>query len=102
MATRAALGAGRGQIIRQLLTESLVLSLAGGMFGLVLGIVGVRLLLSINPGGIPRIGENGSAVTLDLNVLLFTFGISVITGILFGLVPAIPGTAPSSPTPAGE
>lgn len=89
LATRAALGAGRGQIIRQLLTESLVLSLTGGALGLVLGFVGVRLLLSINPGGIPRLGENGSAVTLDPNILFFTLGVSVVTGILFGLLPAI-------------
>jgi len=95
LATRAALGAGRVQIIRQLLTESLVLSLSGGILGLVLGIVGVRLLLAISPGGIPRIGENGSAVTLDLNVLFFTFAISVITGILFGLVPAISASRPN-------
>jgi putative ABC transport system permease protein len=88
LATRTALGAGRGHIIRQLLAESLTLSLGGGILGLILGFVGVRLLLDINPGGIPRIGENGSAVTLDHNVLLFTFGISVLTGLLFGLVPA--------------
>ena len=55
----------------------------------VLGFVGVRLLLAISPGSIPRIGEDGSAVTLDLNVLLFTLGVSVLTGILFGLIPAI-------------
>lgn len=95
LATRAALGAGCGHIIRQLLTESLVLSLTGGLLGLILGIVGVRLLLAISPGGIPRIGENGSAVTLDLNVLLFTFGVSVITGILFGLTPAISASRPN-------
>jgi predicted permease len=95
LATRAALGAGRVQIIRQLLTESLVLSLTGGILGLILGIVGVRLLLAISPGGIPRIGENGSAVTLDLNVLFFTFAISVITGVLFGLVPAISASRPN-------
>ena len=75
-ATRAALGAGRSQIIRQLLTESLTLSLAGGMLGLILGFGGVRFLLSINPGNIPRIGEDGSAVTLDANILLFTLGVS--------------------------
>ncbi len=95
LATRAALGAGRAQIIRQLLTESLVLSLTGGILGLLLGIVGVRMLLAISPGGIPRIGENGSAVTLDLNVLFFTFAVSVITGILFGLVPAISASRPN-------
>ena len=95
LATRAALGAGRVQLIRQLLTESLVLSMTGGILGLLLGIVGVRMLLAISPGGIPRIGENGSAVTLDLNVLFFTFAISVLTGILFGLVPAISASRPN-------
>ena len=93
-ATRAALGAGRGQIIRQLLTESLTLSLAGGLLGLLLGFVGVRFLLGINPGNIPRIGEDGSAVTLDINILLFTLGISLLTGIVFGLMPAISASRP--------
>lgn len=89
LATRAALGAGRGHIIRQLLTESLAISLLGGLLGLILGFVGVRLLLAVSPGGIPRIGADGSAVSLDLTVLLFTFGVSVLTGILFGLFPAV-------------
>jgi predicted permease len=89
LATRSALGAGRWHIIRQLLTESLLVSLTGGLLGLLLGFAGVRFLLAINPGSIPRIGEDGSAVTVDLNVLLFTLGVSVLTGILFGLVPAI-------------
>ncbi|HZD44627.1 MAG TPA: ABC transporter permease [Acidobacteriaceae bacterium] len=95
LATRAALGAGRGQIVRQLLTESLALSLTGGVLGLVLGAVGVRLLLAIAPGGIPRIGEDGSAVTPDGHVLLFTLGVSVLTGILFGLAPAISASRPN-------
>src|SRR6266853_1424414 len=89
LATRSALGAGRWHIIRQLLTESLLVSLTGGLLGLLLGFAGVRFLLAINPGSIPRIGEDGSAVTVDLNVLLFTLGVSVLTGLLFGLVPAI-------------
>jgi len=95
LATRAALGAGRGQIIRQLLTESLVLSLGGGVLGLVCGFVGVRLLLSVNPGNIPRIGETGGAVTLDIRVLLFTLGVAVLTGVLFGLFPAIAASRPN-------
>jgi len=96
LATRAALGAGRIQIIRQLLTESLALSLAGGLLGLILGFVGVRLLLlAVSPGGLPRIGEDGSAVTLDPAVPLFTLGVSVLTGILFGLVPAISASRPN-------
>jgi hypothetical protein len=88
-ATRAALGAGRGQIVRQLLVESLTLSLTGGLIGLGLGFAGVRLVLRMNPGDIPRIGDDGSGITLDLHILLFTLGISILTGIVFGLVPAI-------------
>ena len=95
LATRAALGAGRGQIVRQLLTESLALSCTGGLLGLALGFIGVRLLLSISPGNIPRIGEGGSGVTLDLNVLFFTLGLSLFTGILFGLAPAIRASRPN-------
>jgi putative ABC transport system permease protein len=95
LATRAALGAGRLQIIRQLLTESLVLSLTGGLLGLILGFVGVRLLLAVNPGNLPRIGETGNGVTLDPAVLLFTFAVSVLTGILFGLIPAISASSPN-------
>ncbi len=88
-ATRAALGAGRGQIIRQLLTESVALSFLGGVLGLAAGFSGVRLLLSVSPGDLPRIGEHGSAVGLDARVLLFTLGVSLATGIIFGLAPAI-------------
>jgi len=89
IAIRAAIGAGRARIIRQLLTESVLLALAGGVLGLILGYAGVRALLAINPGNIPRIGDSGSAVSLDWTVLLFTFAISVLTGILFGLIPAM-------------
>ena len=88
IAIRAAIGAGRGRLIRQLLTESVLLSLAGGLLGLGLGYFGVRGLLSINPGKIPRIGEQGSGITLDWRVLVFTLGVSVFTGVLFGLIPA--------------
>jgi predicted permease len=88
-AIRSSLGAGRGRIVRQLLTESVVLSLIGGLLGLGLGYIGVRSLLALNPGNIPRIGETGEAVGLDWRVLLFTLGVSVLTGILFGLVPAL-------------
>lgn len=94
-ATRAALGAGRGQLMRQLLIESLMLSFCGGLLGLILGFAGLRLLLRINPGNIPRIGEDGSSVTLDLNILLFTLGISLLTGLLFGLIPALSAARPN-------
>jgi len=88
IAIRAAIGAGRWRLIRQLLTESVLLSLSGGVLGLVLGYLGVRALLGINSGNIPRIGERGSAVMLDWRVLVFTLIASVLTGILFGLIPA--------------
>ena len=86
---RAALGAGRGRIIRQLLTESLVLSAIGGACGLAFGFIGVRLLLRLYPGGIPRIGEHGGAIALDWRLTLFTISVTALTGILFGLIPAL-------------
>ena len=89
MAIRAAVGAGRARIVRQLLVESISLSLAGGAMGLILGYAGVRALLRLNAGGIPRIGPDGGAVALDVRVLVFTLLLSVVTGLLFGLVPAL-------------
>ncbi|MBI3679112.1 MAG: ABC transporter permease [Acidobacteria bacterium] len=89
MALRTALGASRGRIVRQLLTESVVLSLIGGVLGLALGAAGVRALLALSPGNIPRIGPDGSAVMLDWTGLAFTLSLSAATGILFGLVPAL-------------
>jgi putative ABC transport system permease protein len=88
IALRAALGAGRRRIISQLLTESVLLSLGGGALGLLLGYLGVRALLAINPGDIPRIGEHAAAISLDWRVLGFTLLVSAVTGILFGLIPA--------------
>lgn len=89
IAIRAAIGAGRARIVRQLLTESLVLALAGGACGLVLGLVGIRALLAFNPGNIPRIGASGANVTLDWRLALFTLAISTATGLIFGLAPAL-------------
>jgi putative ABC transport system permease protein len=89
VALRAAIGAGRGRIVRQLLTESVTLSVIGGILGLGLGVLGIRALLAINTAGLPRIGEDGVLVGLDWRVLLFTAGISVGTGVLFGLLPAL-------------
>jgi putative ABC transport system permease protein len=88
IAIRAALGAGRRRIVFQLLTESVLLSLVGGALGLMLGYLGVRALLAMNPGHIPRIGEHGADVTLDWRVMVFTLLVSLLTGILFGLIPA--------------
>ena len=86
---RAALGAGRGRIIRLLLTESVMLSLAGGTLGLLLGIAGIRALLTVNTAGMPRIGDDGGLVTLDWRVALFALAVSVTTGLVFGLLPAL-------------
>ena len=87
-AIRAAMGASRTRVIRQLLTESVLLAVGGGVLGLGLGFLGVRWLLAISPAGLPRIGENGAAVGVDWRVLGFTLAVSCATGILFGLFPA--------------
>jgi putative ABC transport system permease protein len=92
IAVRAAIGAGRGRLIRQLLTESVMLSLAGGVLGSILGVVGIRALLAVNTAGLPRVGQDGALVGLDWRVLLFTLAVSVGTGILFGLIPAFSGS----------
>jgi predicted permease len=88
IAVRAALGGSRGRIARQLLTESVVLSLTGGVLGLIVGLIGIRALLAVNTAGLPRVGVDGAAVGLDWRVLAFTLGISLVTGVLFGLFPA--------------
>jgi putative ABC transport system permease protein len=87
-AIRSALGAGRARIVRQLLTESVLLSLAGGILGMALGVLGMRALLAVSPAGLPRIGEDGSAISIDWRVLGFTLCVSLLTGILFGMFPA--------------
>jgi len=93
IAIRAAIGASRARIVRQLLTESIVLSLAGGLCGFLLGAWGVRVLLAIAPGDIPRISDSFHSATLvsalDWRVLGFTVAVSFSTGILFGLFPAV-------------
>lgn len=89
LAIRAAIGAGRSRIIRQLLTESVLLSVAGGIAGLAIGLIGIRALLAINTADLPRLGEKGTLIGADWRVLAFTLLISVGTGILFGLIPAL-------------
>ncbi|MBI2685240.1 MAG: ABC transporter permease [Acidobacteria bacterium] len=89
IAIRAAMGAGRGRIIRQLLTESFLLSAAGAVLGTALGFAAIRMLLLVNTAGLPRVGREGGLVTLDWRVLAFTAAIAVMTSILFGLFPAL-------------
>ena len=102
IAVRAALGARQWDLIRQQLTESVVISLAGAVLGLMIGSLGIRALLAQSPGNIPRIGENGVAVSPDLRVLLFTLGIAVLTGIAFGLVHALASSKADLNTPLKE
>jgi len=90
IAIRVAIGASRARLIRQLLAESVALSVAGGILGLLLGIAGIRALLALNPGDIPRIGQSG--ITADWRVVAFTLLLSIATGILFGLIPAMQAT----------
>ncbi len=92
IAIRAAIGAGRGRMVRQLLTESVLLSLSGGALGLLLGYSGIRALLAVNTAGLPRLGDDGIAVTMDWRVMAFAVLVSLATGIIFGLFPAMQGS----------
>jgi putative ABC transport system permease protein len=82
--TRAALGAGPARLIRQRLTESILLALAGGAAGLLFAWTGTRLLLALKPAALQRF----SAIHMDSRVFLFVFGVSLLTGVVFGLAPA--------------
>lgn len=93
IAIRASMGAGRLRIVRQMLTESVVLSLVGGGLGLLLASWGTQVLLTLLPDSVPIPGSSGqiklAKIGIDGWVLMFTFGISILTGIIFGMVPAI-------------
>lgn len=90
IAIRTALGASRGRVIRQLLTESTLLALMGGALGLLFALWGINALISLSPEGLPRAADIG----LDLRVILFTFSLSMLTGLVFGLAPALQVSAP--------
>jgi predicted permease len=83
-ALRVAIGAGRGRIVLQLLTESLIIFGLGGLSGLLLALVGTRAVLRMLPAALPRSGD----ITIDARVLLFTMGVSLLGGIGFGILPA--------------
>jgi len=85
VAIRAALGAGRVRLMRQLLTESVLLGVLGGAAGLLVAVLTLSVVRDINPGNIPRL----DAIRIDGSVLAFTFGVAILTGIIFGMAPAV-------------
>jgi predicted permease len=91
IAIRTALGAARGRLLRQFLTESVVLALLGGVLGLLLAYIGVKGIVAANLESLPRVDEIG----LNSRSLLFTFAVSLLTGVLFGLAPALHARAGS-------
>jgi predicted permease len=92
LAVRAAVGGGRARLMRQLITESVLLSFVGAALGVGIAVVAVRWLVSAMPAGIPRLEE----IAVNGTVLLVTAGVAVITGLLFGIVPAIRATSAST------
>ncbi len=88
LGVRATLGAQRGRLVRQMLTESLLLSVAAGLAGVALAYLFLRLLLKLNPGNIPRMAD----ATLDLHVMAFVVAITLLTSVLFGVLPSLSAT----------
>jgi putative ABC transport system permease protein len=94
IAIRSALGASRGRVLQQLLTESMLLAIIGGALGVLLASAGISLLTALGPAGLPP----GATIKIDAVVLSYSLGLSLVTGILFGLAPALQ----SRPTRLGE
>ena len=94
IAVRAAVGARRWQLIRQLLTESVLIGLAGGIAGLLIAVWGTRAIASLVPKGFATSVYDLNSIRLDWRVFAFTFGLSVLTGIVFGLAPALTASKP--------
>ncbi len=89
LAMRAALGAGRGRIVRQLLTEALLLAILGGVLGLFVAAIGVRVLVALAPAELPRAG----AIGINVPALVFTIALTALVGIVVGLIPALQSTS---------
>lgn len=98
LALRAAIGAGRGRLISEMITESLVLAFFGGAIGLLIGSLSVRALRAFLPADVPRV----EAIVMDSRVLLFTLGVTVLTSLLFGLAPTLKASRPNLSTPLRE
>jgi putative ABC transport system permease protein len=89
IATRSALGAQRSRVVRQLLTESGLLAIAGGVLGLAAGVAGLRAIVRAGAEAIPSLARDAAAIALDPNVVWFTVAVSLATGVLFGVLPAL-------------
>jgi putative ABC transport system permease protein len=85
IAVRSALGSGRGRIVRQMMTESALIAVVGGFFGVLLAWQGIRVIAAVSPGNLPRVGTVG----INGTVLLFTAGTTIVSALLFGLAPAL-------------
>ena len=95
IALRAALGASRWRIVRQLLTESLIVALIGGAFGVLLGFWGIDALRHANPGDAAKFAAGWHQLGINVPVLLFTLGLSIFSGVVFGLAPALQVSKPN-------